>query len=73
MKNKCTTPTAKRVLKEDIKEDLREETEAKNTYHNLSKDLKRKGFKREARTVMGIAKDESDHHRLLSNIGKKIK
>jgi rubrerythrin len=71
--NKCPTPTGKRVLKEDIAENLKEETEAKNAYHGLAKDLKTKGFKREAHTVMGIAKDESDHHRLLTNIRKKIK
>jgi rubrerythrin len=59
-------------VKKTLSMDLKDEKKAKLGYRKLAKKLKAKGLKQAARTIIGISRDEADHHRLISKIQKKV-
>jgi rubrerythrin len=61
-----------KTLKQRVYGNVREETEAINEYKGLAKQLRASGHKREARSVDTIRRDETDHHRILQRVQKKL-
>ena len=59
-------------IKKTIGKDLSNETSAKHGYQHLAKELRKKGKKEAARIVIGISKDERDHHKKLTKIRKSL-
>ena len=62
-----------RSLRQRIYGNVREESEAITEYKGLASQLRKAGYKREARSVDAIRRDESDHHRILKRAQGKIK
>lgn len=61
------------TVRQRVYNNVREETEAVNEYKGLAKQLRQAGYKREARSVDAIRRDEADHHRILQRVQKKLK
>jgi rubrerythrin len=59
------------TVKKTLKKDLRDEQMAHDGYHKLAKKLKPKG-KMFSRTLLGIAKDEAHHKKLLTKLKKQV-
>lgn len=59
--------------KQRVYKNVREESEASTEYKGLAAQLRKSGYKREARRVDAIRRDEQDHHRILKEVQKKIK
>lgn len=59
------------TVKKTIKKDLRDEQMAHDGYTKLAKKLKPKS-KMYSRTLLGIAKDEAHHKKLLTKLKKQV-
>lgn len=55
-----------------LKADLKDEQMAQRDYRKLAGELKKKGKKKDAKTVIGIAKQEKGHYKKLSKIKKSL-
>jgi rubrerythrin len=60
-------------LKKAISSDIREEAGAAPNYRKLASRLSSAGYKREARTARGIAKQETKHRGKLIKIKRRLK
>ena len=61
----------KRIVK-SLKRDMKDEQGAHDGYHDQAKTLKGMGSKSGSRSLLGIAKDEADHKRILAKLLKKV-
>jgi len=55
-----------------LKSDLRDETMANRGYKKLAKQVRKELGKGRANIVLGIARDEADHHKKLTKIQKDL-
>jgi rubrerythrin len=60
------------AFKQMINKDLMDEVHAKIGYRKLAKGLRRKGLKKQARSITAISRDEADHFKILRKIKKAI-
>ena len=65
---KWLTMPRKNSSKKSVNKDLRDERRARLGYETLARQLRSVGRRREARTILSIAKDEGEHFRRLTKI-----